>query len=340
MEQSTVFRRTEGCFVAAQRRRAGAGAACAPIFAAVAALSCAALGFESCAAGQTIKATVVSTPLKPTSLPRWSRDLRYRKNELYPLTLAAAGCPFVDVDVSGVKVPLMLDTGTARGFVITNHAPSIPHQVEEHSEETNADGSHRGESLGIRVERVSVLGKIFTNVGGTIADWRMYSSEPFNGTVGLDFFLDRRVTLDYRSGRAGATSSILPARLDRKRYLSVDLVEPPRSQGHILYARARVNQREAIVYLDTGYNVSFIDPGFGEGLERVERPGKFKVFRRAVPMELGGRTIILDDLRESPILRGRGFDPPVALLLGSDVLSRFIVTIDIRARRLILGVAE
>jgi hypothetical protein len=31
---------------------------------------------------------------------------------------------------------------------------------------------------------------------------------------------------------------------------------------------------------------------------------------------------------------------PVALTLGSDVLSRFIVTIDIRVKKLILAVAE
>lgn len=335
MEQSIRFRTTEGDFFAARLRSAAPAVACSLMFAAAAALSCA-----SSAAGQTIKAAVVSTSLKPTSFSRWSRDLGYRKTELYPLTLDATGCPFVDVDVSGVKVSLMLDSGTARGFVITNAAPAIPHRVEERGEELNPDGSHRGESLGIRVERVSVLGRVFENVRGSLADWRMGSSLPFNGTVGLDFFLDRRVTLDYRSRQVGATASPLPEKLDRKRYLSVDLVEPPISQGHILYARASVNHRDAIVYLDTGYNVSFIDPGFAEGLARVERPGKFRVFRRAVPVELGGRTIILDDLRESPVLRGPGFDLPVALALGSDVLSRFIVTIDIPARKLILALAE
>jgi hypothetical protein len=168
----------------------------------------------------------------------------------------------------------------------------------------------------------------------------MFSSEPFNGTVGLDFFLNRRLTLDYRSRRVGVTASPLPEKLDRKRYLSVGLVEPPKSQGHILYARARVNGREAIVYFDTGYNVSFIDPAFAEGLARVERPGKFKAFCERVPMELGGHTFILDDLRESRVRRGAGFDLPVALALGSDVLSRFIVTIDIRVKKLILAVAE
>jgi hypothetical protein len=224
--------------------------------------------------------------------------------------------------------------------VITNQAPPIPHRVEERIEELNADGSHRGESFRIRVETVSILGEVFKNVAASLSDWQMFSSEPFNGTVGLDFFLDRRLTLDYRSRRVGVTASPLPEKLDRKRYLSLDLVEPPKSQGHILYARARVNGREAIVYFDTGYNVSFIDPAFAEGLAGVERPGKFKAFRERVPMELGGHTFILDDLRESQVRRGTGFDLPVALALGSDVLSRCIVTIDIRVKKLILAVAE
>ena len=234
----------------------------------------------------------------------------------------------------------MLDSGTSRGFVITNHAPAIPHRVGERHEELNADGTHRGESFGIFVEEMSVLGQTFKNVRGSLSDWRMFSSEPFNGTVGLDFFLDRRLTLDYRSRRVGTTGAALPEKLDPGRYVTVDLLEPPKSHGHILYTRARVNHRDAIVYFDTGYNVSFIDPGFAEGLARIERPGRFKVFLKAIPMELGGQTFVLDELREDPIRRGTGFDLPVALTLGSDILSRFVVTIDLRARKMILALAE
>ena len=298
-------------------------------------LSCA-----SSVTGQMIKAGVLSTTLETTSFPQWSQDLGYQATQLYPLGLSALGCPLIEVDVAGVKVPLILDSGTARGFVITTSAPAIPHRVEERGEELNADGSHRGESWSIRIESVSVLGQVFKNVAGSLWDWQMFSSEPFNGTVGLDFFLDRRLTLDYRSGKAGATASPLPEKLDRKRYFSIDLIDPPKSQGHILYARAKVNGREAIVYFDTGHNVSFIDPAFADGLARVERAGKFRVFREKVPLELGGQLFLLDELRESPIRRGSGFSLPVALTLGSDVLSRFIVTIDLRAKKLILALAE
>ncbi len=65
-----------------------------------------------------------------------------------------------------------------------------------------------------------------------------------------------------------------------------------------------------VVYFDTGYNVSFIDPAFSDGLARVERAGKFKMFLQSVPMEIGGHTFV------------------------------FIVTVDIRAKKLVLATAE
>ena len=280
-----------------------------------------------------------SSTLAATSPSQWSQDLGYQRTQIYPLSTTVFGCPLVEVSASGVKISLMLDTGTARGFVLTDHAPPIPHHLEERNEELNADGSHRGESLRIRVDSMSILGNDFRNVTGILSDWRMFSSEPFDGTVGLDFFLDRRLTLDYRSRQVGVTSLPLPEKLDPKRYLFADLVELPESQGHILYAKAKVNGRDAIVYFDTGYNVSFISPSFAEGAASVERPGKFKVFREGVPVELGGHRFILDELRESPIDRGPGFDLPVAVTLGSDVLSHFIVTIDIRTKKLVLALA-
>jgi len=290
---------------------------------------------------QAVNVTGVSTNLESTALSQWLPELGYRKNQLYPISFAATGCPLIDVEIAGVKLSLMLDTGTARGFVLTNNAPPVPHHVEERTEELNADGSHRGESSRILVDTMSVLGKVFRNATGSLSDWRMFSSEPFNGTVGLDFFLDRRVTLDYRSRKVAVSSSPLPAELDKKRYVSIDLIKPPASQANILYARARVNGHDAIVYFDTGYSASFVDPGFAEGLAVVERQqGRFKRFRQHVPVELGGRTFVIDEVREDTISRGTGFDTPVALVLGSDVLSRFVFTIDLHARRLILAVPD
>lgn len=169
----------------------------------------------------------------------------------------------------------------------------------------------------------------------------MFSSEPFNGTVGLDFFLDRRLTLDYRSGEIAVSTLPPPEKLDPKRYAYLDLIDAPKAQGNILYARGSVSGHDVLVYFDTGYNVSFIDPKFAGDFLRKVRPGmKFSVFREGVQLQLGGHTFVFNELREDAIQRGSGFELPVALVLGSDVLSQFITTIDVRTKKLVIAVEK
>lgn len=295
----------------------------------------------SVAVCQTVKASVISTTVEGTTLQQWLKDLRYDREQLYPLRFTTVGCPLVEVDISGIKLPLLLDSGTAHGFTITDYAPPVPHRVEGREEELNADGSHRGESFRIAVDRMSVLGQAFENVSGTLSDWRMFSSEPFNGALGLDFFSDRRLTLDYASAKVAVSTLPLPERLDHKRYAYLDLIDAPKSQGSILYARGSVSGHDVLVYFDTGYNVSFIDPQYAGEFVRIVRPGmRFSVFREGVQLQLGGHTFVLNELREDAIKRGSGFELPVALVLGSDVLSQFITTVDVRTKKLVIAVEK
>lgn len=295
----------------------------------------------SVATCQTVKASVVLSTVDGTTPQMWLKDLGYSREQVYPLSFTTPGCPLIEVDISGVKMPVMLDSGTAHGFVVTDHAPPVPHRIKQRLEELNADGSHRGESFQIAVDRMTVLGKVFEKTSGGLSDWRMFSSEPFNGTVGLDFFLDRRFTLDYKFAKVAVSASPLPEKLDHKRYAYLDLIDAPRSQGNVLYARGRLSGHDVLVYFDTGYNVSFIDPQYAGDFARIVRAGgRFSVFREGVPLQLGGHTFVLNELREDAVKRGAGFELPVALVLGSDVLSGLITTVDVRARKLVIAMEK
>ncbi len=57
-------------------------------------------------------------------------------------------------------------------------------------------------------------------------------------------------------------------------------------------------------------------------------------------MNFDGRTFVLNGLREDSIRRGPGLEQPVALILGSDILSHFVVTVDLRVKKMILALAE
>lgn len=284
------------------------------------------------------KASVRSTAFDLAGGTGWSRELGYRSEEIYPLTMASStGLSMIEVRIDGVRMSLLLDTGSAHGFMVTDSAPSVPYRVLEEVSDRDASGRVRGTSQRILADSMNVLGATFFRVEGDHSDWKLYASDPFPGTVGLDFFLDRRLTIDYSSRRVAVSAAPLPARLDKKRYLVLDLVQPPKDHGHLLYVRAVVNGRPAIVYLDTGYSASWIDPQFSQNLARAERRGGSGALCRGIPLELGGRSFVLDDLREEPIRRGSGLDQPVALVLGNDILSHFLVTIDLRTKKLVLG---
>jgi len=188
----------------------------------------------------TTRASGPRTSLRSASLEviakgQWPRDLGYRASELHAITLAApTGTPLVQVKVAGARMELLLDTGTARGFMLTDRAPSVRCRVVKRVVERDASGRPRGESEAIRVDSLEVLGTTFADVEGTRSDWRMFSSAPFAGTVGLDYFKERRLTLDYASLTAAVSDAPLPDSLDPKHYLVLDLLDPPEGQGHIL----------------------------------------------------------------------------------------------------------
>jgi hypothetical protein len=291
----------------------------------------------------TARASGPRTSIRSASLDvlpkgQWLRTLGYREQDIHAITLApATGAPLVEVEVAGVRMALLLDTGTARGFMLTDRAPDVRYHVVAHVVERDASGRPRGESEAIRVDSLDVLGTMFSNVEGTRSDWRLFSSVPFAGTVGLAFFKIRRLTLDYATLTAAVSVAPLPDSLDPRHYLVLDLIAPPQRQGHILYVRGIVNGRRAIVHLDTGYSASWIDSAFALDLPRTEWPSVSYPVRRGVPLDLGGSTFVLDGLREQAIQRGPGLDSPVALSLGSDFLSRFVLTIDLRAKKLVLA---
>ena len=101
-------------------------------------------------------------------------------------------------------------------------------------EALNAYGSPLGELSSMRGEKVSVFAKVFKNVTKDFSDWQMPSSDPFSGSVGLDFSLDRRMTSSYRSWKIGITASPLPKKFDHKRCLSADFIKPGAQEGFFL----------------------------------------------------------------------------------------------------------
>ena len=56
--------------------------------------------------------------------------------------------------------------------VVLSCVLSAPGQTFKAAVVSDADGSRRGESLSIRVKAMSVPGRVFKDVGGSLSDWK------------------------------------------------------------------------------------------------------------------------------------------------------------------------
>ena len=87
----------------------------------------------------------------------------------------------------------------------------------------------------------------------------MYSSSPFNGCVGLEYFADKVVTLDYAKGRFAVSTRPLDYSKLPESYIVLPLYRSTsKGQEALPFFKAELNGEPVMVYLDTGKNHSYI----------------------------------------------------------------------------------
>ena len=103
---------------------------------------------------------------------------------------------------------LGFDTGCGTGIFFTD---IIENEIEYNYlgklEALNRDGSHRGWNKHIIINEFTVFGENYKNIETTISDWDMYSSEKFNGTIGLAYFKSKILTLDYAGHKIAVSNN-------------------------------------------------------------------------------------------------------------------------------------
>ncbi len=274
--------------------------------------------------------------------PSWVRDLGYEAGEVQPMTLSPLGVPQIPVKIGGVPIKVLFDTGNSGSLVLTTAVEKdIRYELLGQSEERNPDGSHRGWSKEIRLAKVEILGTVFQGLQAVLVDWKLMSSLPFNGLVGLKDFLKKRVTLDYRSRLLAVTNRPLPGGiLGDPDTAVIPLLRAPARQGEIIYVIGEVNGRKQVIYIDTGAVPSCVSPEAAAGSEtyKARFHAVFGSDRKywSIEVKLGGLAFRVEDIYESlNIKRGTSFEFPVGLVLGSDKLKDLILTIDKIGNRLV-----
>lgn len=266
----------------------------------------------------------------------WMEYLDYRENEVYPIKLQINFIPLVQVKVNSSPLWVKFDIGCSEGFSLTTAVETqIEYKIKGTTTERWPDGSYRGESKIVTIDSLQIFGDEYSCVETSLSDWRIFSTLKFNGLLGLGYFKDKRVTINYKTKKIGITERpLVYDSLKRRSGGIASLLDPPFSQRDLIYVLGKANGQTAVIYLDTGSSASFIDPDFLGDREVFQ--GKRGPMVRKTLVSIGGLEFHVPEMRVQEQERGVHFAYPVAAKIGSDVLKEFLLTIDKITNRIIL----
>jgi hypothetical protein len=267
----------------------------------------------------------------------WISDLDYLEEEIHELKFDTNGCPTIPILIDSEEYPLYFDTGCAPGITLTNLLENkVEYDILGQTEQLNRDGSHRGWSKTIRLSEFTIYNQRYENVETVIADWDMFSSKKFYGLIGLKYFQNNVITLDYGNNLIALSDRQIPYNtIDSSDYIILPLIKTKQNgQGDLLFFEAILDGEPICIYLDTGKNHSYI-----HNAESTYTPGtaRSKATKRDVNILLDNMELSLENLYEVKLAQNYDLPYPITIELNSDIIKRnnLLVTIDLIDQRII-----
>jgi len=251
----------------------------------------------------------------------WINDLNYEESQIYDISFGFFNpCPKIPVTINDKKVDFLFDTGNGSGiFITTVLEKKIDYEIIGKTSELNADGTYRGEGESILLKRINIFDAEYKNVISSLTDWKMYGFSKDNGAIGLKFFDNKVVTLDYKNKKIAISNKALDySKLQNENYTVIPLISSSLSnEQHLLFFEGEVNGEKSTIYLDTGSSRSCIN--FENADDNIE-------------VKLGDKTYRFsnDKLKYDNIGFKDKFKYPLRLAINSDILkaNHFVITID------------
>ncbi len=262
--------------------------------------------------------------------PWWLDSLAYSSAELSPIRVGTDGFPYVRVRVDTTELWLLFDTGNMVGLTVaTQHYDRLELPVTGTVRRRSSSGEFVGEFRVGQAERVEVLGHTASGVA-----IREFAHPRLTGLFGPDDLPGSRFTLDYRRQLIAAANSTLALGAASRAQRLIRSTRHPR----LIVVEGRFRGRRVLIELDTGKSRTVVDPAWARSVGlAVGQTDTVAVGE----IELGGAVFHVSDAK--PVGLG-GIDPslpaPLVLSLGSDSLSRFILTVDYARGLVLLWEAE
>lgn len=258
------------------------------------------------------------TCMPPSMTPDWVEAFGYTEAELHTLDVRDFGFPYVPVRIGGTRVKLPFDTGNMVGLSVSSELfDQLGLRADGHYNRVNSAGETTATLRVGEADEVSILGRALDSTPIYEVD---HPTLP--GLVGPTLLEGGHFTLDYRSGKIGVSSRDLPDSIPGFR--PVALVRSSRHPRLIL-VRGTIEGRTALIELDTGKSRTVINPVLSSELA-LERGSDGVTINR---LGIGDLSF---EVRSAKEVDQTGIDPslpdPILAGVGSDILSRFVWTVD------------
>lgn len=252
----------------------------------------------------------------------------YSDDQIYPLTLHSTfNIPEINVEFGQSQFPLFLDFGNSDNITITNNiADYIDFIVADTGYTYTPEGKIRGIRTDIVLESIAFLDKEYEHHKGALINWNVFSTEPTNGIVGLNYFQNQCITLSYKEKLLAVSESPFPidTLTGSSDFLNL-LTIPQHPYG--LFLEGFVNNTEALIYLDSGKNYSEINRTLvADNLIVSDKSGSF--YNGAVTISFGDVCFDIYYPRVKTLQRNTNSELPMGIDIGSDILKHFTITID------------
>lgn len=258
----------------------------------------------------------------------WKNEFNYKDTNLFNISLEEeTNIPEIMVEFDNELYPLTFDFGNSKDILITTALENeINYTTIKESETWWPDGSFRGYVYVINIPKMKLLNIEYLNVPATLADWKIYSSNPFNGCVSMDYFSDLRFTLDYKQKILACSNQTFTYDSSTDEYLIINLIKFD-YHPYGVHFMGEVNNVKSLIYFDTGRSKTMIKKGLVDPEKVIsDKTGTF--YNGVIPVKFDQLKIELQFPRVDDLDRGIDYDYPVGIAVGSDILQYFVITID------------
>jgi len=235
--------------------------------------------------------------------------------------------PEINVKIGENHFTFYFDFGNSGNIVITSYIKNnIEYSILDSSYTYNSDGSLRDKTFNIEIPKFQVFDSLYTNEKCTLADWNIFSTNPFNGLIGLKYLQNKCFTLDCINRKLIISSHSILDSLSEKDAEIINL-ETYKYHPFGVHFIGKVNGKESIIYFDTGKSRSAINRSLipEEGIV-PNKSGTF--YAGTVELYFGNISLKVEYPMVKKIKRSVESELPVGIEVGIDVLKYFVLTID------------